>query len=122
MVTVRNVVIKAGMPLPQEGIEHCHRRGTVYIIVAVNKNLFVSRYCRGNPVHRPVHVLHQEGVMQGFKGRVEEFLSLLFRCDAPLSHQAGDSDRHPHLCRQGRDDMFVAPLFQEPPFVHYIYF
>ncbi len=122
MVTVRDVVIKAGMSLPQEGIEHCDRGGTVNIIVAVYQNFFIPGDCRTDPVNRPVHVLHQEGIMEGFKCRVKEFFSLAFCCDAPLSHQAGDSGRHRHLCRQGRDDPCVAPLFQEPPFFHYIYF
>ena len=65
-------------------------RDPVDVIIAVDEDALAVIERALDPVHRAVHVAHEERVMQGTKIRVEEIVCRLGRIDASLNQEARD--------------------------------
>ena len=89
VVAVGNVEIHLVGETLDEGIDQRDGGRAVHVIVAVDQDLLAGGDGAVQPLHRLVHVLHQEGIVEGVQRRAEEGARLLESLDAALDKQLG---------------------------------
>ena len=73
----------------QESINQSHCRDAVHIVVAIYADAFFARYGTLQAFHRPVHILHQERIVQLVQIGMEKLIGFLLGRNAPLEQQPG---------------------------------
>ena len=89
VVAVGDVVVDVGVELAQKLIHQRYCRATVHIVVAVDKDALLAPHGIVEPVHRKIHILHQERIYQVGKLRTEEALGSRLGGDAALDEEHG---------------------------------
>ena len=87
IVTVRNVIVDVGVELLQKFVDQCYCRATVYVVVAVDENLFFAPHGVVQSVDGHVHVLHQERIDEVGQLWAEKSLGCTLGCDASPQEQ-----------------------------------
>src|SRR5574344_2360321 len=109
IIAVRDIEIDIACETLYERKDKCHRRGAVDIIISVDKNLLARHDSLVQPLHRHVHILHEERIMQVIQTRAEKCTSLFESFDSSLDKKIRKHLVDPyfsgealHLCRIGR--------------------
>ena len=87
VVAVRDIEIHLRGISLQERIYEGYSCGSVHIIVPVHQDLLFGCYGFPHPVHRNVHILHQEWVVEVLEAGAEERACLLEGLDASFDEQ-----------------------------------
>ena len=69
-------IVRVGHELFQEKVDQGYGRNPIHIVIAVDADAFFVFEGPLQPLHRPVHVFHEEGVVKMFEPRLEK----PFRC------------------------------------------
>ena len=70
--------------LAQELVNQCHCGASVHVVIAVDHDLLARAHGILHARDRPVHILHQEGIVQIRKARIKKFLRLFYCVYASL--------------------------------------
>ena len=124
VISVGDIIVDIRVELLEELIYQCHRSSSVYIIVAVYQDTFLSAHCLVEPFNGRVHVVHQERVVQVMQLWAEEFLYRIGCFDSSLSQQMTKYRTYPDfLCQSPRFFSLLQSRRLIIPFVsHYIIF
>ena len=79
--------------LPQELVDQRHGRTAVDVVVAVDHDLLLLAHGTRHALDRPVHILHQERIVQVGEARPKELLRLLYIVYASLNEQVRQHGR-----------------------------
>ena len=71
-ITVGYIEIHIRIDFFQKLIYQCHSRRSVHIVIPVNKNLLITLHGMCQPINSPVHIGHQERVIQHAQIRTEK--------------------------------------------------
>ena len=63
VISVGNVEIHRRSQPADKRIDQCHCCSPVHVIVSIDENLLIAVHCLFKTLHRLVHILHQERVM-----------------------------------------------------------
>ena len=114
VVTVGDIEIHPVGKTLDKGIDECDGRGAVHIVVAIDEDLLTRGDGLVQPLHGHVHVLHQEGIVEGFQAGPEERTRLLEGLDAPLDEELGEHPVDAHLRRKPLDLLRVGRFLEYP--------
>ena len=92
--------------------------GAVHVVVAIDHDLLVIPDGPLHPFDRPVHVLHQERIVQVRKMGVKEFPRFLYCVYASLYEQVGQHGRNPQRGGHGRHRLRIALRLHYPSFFY----
>ena len=85
-IAVGDVEQQRRVALPsQERIDERHRRRAVHVVISVDHDRLAAAYRLVDSAHGPVHILHQERVMQVLQFRIKELPCFLVCFDAALN-------------------------------------
>ena len=114
VVAVGNVEIDLVGETRDEGIDQRDGRRAVHVIIAIDQDLLPGGDRAVQALHGLVHVLHQEGVVQGVQRGAEEGAGLLEGLDAPLDEEFGQHPVDADLRREPLDLRGVGRFFEDP--------
>ena len=110
----RNVILQVLGKGTQKCIYKGNCRCTVYIVVSVNQNFLIVLYSPVHTLHRLLHILHKERVMQHLEVWPEECPGLLVCCNAPLYQKVGQYGVCSQLMGQTAHSSRVPRLLNYP--------
>ena len=118
-ITVGDVEHQVFVPdLAQELVNQRDGRAAVHVVVAVNHDLLIVRNGPFDPLDRPVHVLHQERIVQVGEARLKELFRLFYIVYASLYEQVGQHGRDPQSGSQHGYRRGVALRLYYPAFFY----
>ena len=116
VVAVGYVVLDVGVEIAYEGVHQGYSRGTVHVVVSVYHDPFLLGDSLLEPVYSPVHIFHQEGVVELGEVGLEKLAGPVGGGDAALYQEVGEDLVDAQLRGEGADQSRVALLFNYPFF------
>ena len=116
VVAVGDVVFDVGVEIAYEGVHQGYSRGTVHVVVSVYHDPFLLGDSLLEPVYSPVHIFHQEGVVELGEVGLEELAGPVGGGDAALYQEVGENLVDAQLGGEGADQSGVALFFNYPFF------
>src|SRR5690606_41762584 len=83
-IAIRNTEFDAGVKGTKKTIDDGYCRGSIYIIIAIDQNLFIVANGLFDTCYSLVHILHQEWIVQILQARSEKCPRLFERFDTPI--------------------------------------
>ena len=132
LISVGYVEIYFCIKLFEIGINQCHGRSSVHIIISVNQNLFFCLYCQHYSFHSLFHVVHKERIVQMLILGTKEFFCFLIAAYTPLHKKrcnyfigaklisCGVFNRAKPPC-QSSNQLTITLLFYRPALFHSTY-
>ena len=87
VVAIRNVIIQARRVGTKILVHQRYGRRPIHVVIAIHQNFFLISQCLVQPIHRFLHVGHQEWIVQVAQTGLEESLGFVRRGNASLNKQ-----------------------------------
>ena len=117
VVAVRDIEGKLLGKVLEEGVHLGDGGGAVHVIVSIYQDFLGIHDGLMQTLHGLVHVFHEEGIVQVFQGRAEEFAGVLKGFHAALDQEAGQDTVYTELCCQPGGFFLAGRCFDDPLFL-----